>query len=612
MKIKATIVDLRQGTPEWMAHRTKSLNASELAAAMGLSSYVKRSDLIAQKSSGIVPEVDAATQQRFDKGHEFEAIARPWAEEIIGDALYPCVLAAEVDGLLLSASLDGQDVMSEVTWEHKTARADLLASLEAGVIPEEYHPQMEQGLMLSGASRCLFMASNGTRESMRFAWYESRPDLRAKIIPTWKQFQADIADHQPRQVASVVVAAPVQSLPSVTVNVTGQITITDNFAAFQAKLQEFLDHHLIREPKTDEDFVTLDVQIKAMKGAEAALDAAEGQMLAQIASVDTAKKTKDMLAKLVRDNRLMAEKLLASEKDRRRGEIVAGGVKALQEHVAGLNARLGEPWMPQVPADFGGAIKGKKSLSSMEDAVATELARAKIAANEVADRIQANMQALAAAGDAASFPDARNLVLKAPDDLAAVIAQRVAETQRRLEEQRERIRQEEAAKLQREQAAREAEAARVAAAEQRAREQEAARIAEAANQITQAQPPQHVLKAEPATAEATDRGTAVDVSPRGGAMGAGQAAAAAPVVVQLPPRSANEPPTLKLGTICERLGFTMTSAFVSDTLGIQPAATDKAAKLYRESDWSRICVALIRHVETMQRQCGQQATEARA
>jgi hypothetical protein len=44
-----------------------------------------------------------------------------------------------------------------------------------------------------------------------------------------------------------------------------------------------------------------------------------------------------MLAKLVRDNRLMAEKLLASEKERRKGEIVAGGIKALREHVAALN-----------------------------------------------------------------------------------------------------------------------------------------------------------------------------------------------------------------------------------------------------------------------------------
>lgn len=110
-----------------------------------------------------------------------------------------------------------------------------------------------------------------------------------------------------------------------------------------------------------------------------------------------------------------------------------------------------------------------------------------------------------------------------------------------------------------------------------------------ATRIHQAQQPQQVLKAEPAPvlADATDRGPAVIESPRGGAMGAGQAAAAAP---------AGEPATLKLGTIGERLGFTLTEAFVSEVLGIQPSGKDKRAVLYRESDFSRICDALSRHV----------------
>jgi hypothetical protein len=59
-----------------------------------------------------------------------------------------------------------------------------------------------------------------------------------------------------------------------------------------------------------------------------------------------------------------------------------------------------------------------------------------------------------------------------------------------------------------------------------------------------------------------------------------------------------EPATLKLGTICERfgLGFSITAAFVSDTLGIQPAGTERAAKLYRASDFARICDALVAHI----------------
>ena len=136
------------------------------------------------------------------------------------------------------------------------------------------------------------------------------------------------------------------------------------------------------------------------------------------------------------------------------------------------------------------------------------------------------------------------------------------------------------------------------------------------NRIHQAQQPQQVLKAEPATADATDRGPAVIESPRGGAMGAGQAAAAAPAgdaavnlaelgrqatqfaeqVDMVKAARAAEPATLKLGTIGERLGFTLTEAFVSEVLGIKPSGKDKRAVMFKESDFGRICAALVNHI----------------
>jgi len=59
-----------------------------------------------------------------------------------------------------------------------------------------------------------------------------------------------------------------------------------------------------------------------------------------------------------------------------------------------------------------------------------------------------------------------------------------------------------------------------------------------------------------------------------------------------PPQAAEEPATLKLGTICERLGFSLTEAFIAG-LGIERRGTDKRAVLYRESDWPAIKAALI-------------------
>lgn len=58
----------------------------------------------------------------------------------------------------------------------------------------------------------------------------------------------------------------------------------------------------------------------------------------------------------------------------------------------------------------------------------------------------------------------------------------------------------------------------------------------------------------------------------------------------------SEPATLKLGAIGERLGFTLTEAFVSEVLGIQPSGKEKRAVMFKESDFARICDALSRHV----------------
>jgi len=82
---------------------------------LGLSSYRTRTELLREKSTGITPDVDAATQRRFDAGHRFEALARPLAEQIIGKKLYP-VIGSEGK---LSASFDGLTADDTTCWEHK-------------------------------------------------------------------------------------------------------------------------------------------------------------------------------------------------------------------------------------------------------------------------------------------------------------------------------------------------------------------------------------------------------------------------------------------------------------------------------------------------------------
>ena len=61
-------------------------------------------------------------------------------------------------------------------------------------------------------------------------------------------------------------------------------------------------------------------------------------------------------------------------------------------------------------------------------------------------------------------------------------------------------------------------------------------------------------------------------------------------------------PTLKLGQIADRLGFPLTADFLKG-LGFEPAATDRASKLYFEADFPLILTALVRHIDGVQSKC---------
>ena len=419
--------NLIQGSPEWHAHRATHFNASDAPAMMGCSPYMNRTQLMHRMKTGISQEVDAATQRRFDDGHRFEALARPLAEEIIGEDLYP-VTGSEGE---LSASFDGLTMSEDVAFEHKTLNDELRAVLVEGctgdVLPLMYRIQMEQQIIVSGASRVLFMASKWAGEELveeRHCWYEGDAELAARVILGWQQFARELADYHPTEAAPEVVGRTPETLPALRIEVTGAVTAS-NLGAFKTHALEVFAG-INKDLKSDQDFADAEKAVKWCGDVEDRLAAAKQHALSQTESIDALFRTIDDISAEARRVRLDLDKLVKARKEAIRGDLVTDGVMALREHIAALNTRLGKSLMPSVPADFGGAIKGKKTVASIKDAVSTVLATAKIEANRVADLIDANLKTIAAAEHDTLFPDVGQLVLKAADDLAAVIASRIA------------------------------------------------------------------------------------------------------------------------------------------------------------------------------------------
>jgi predicted phage-related endonuclease len=582
--MKHYILDLPQGSPAWLAHRAKPevCNASELAVAMGISTKMRRDELVKAKATGIATEHGDFVEQRvFAPGHEFEAIARPWAEEIKGEELYSSVFCADVDGLILSASLDGHTMLGCTNWEHKQLNAELAASLDAGIIPDEYHPQMEQGLMCNpDAERCLFMASSGNRETMRWCWYYSNPELRAKIVPTWKQLMADVAAYVPTATEVKPTGKAPEALPALLVQVTGMVTAS-NLAEFKAVALGAIQS-VNRELTTDAHFADAEKAVKWCSEIETRIKATKDHALSQTASIDELFRAMDEISAEARRVRLDLDKLVKARKESIKGEIVAGGVAAFAHHIHELNAAMPAPYMPPVPVDFGGCIRGLKSVDSIRNAVNSELARAKIAASEIATRIHTNVAALKASG--LSLPDAASLVLKAPDDLAAVLAQRVAAAKAAEEAQRARILAQEQARLEAEARAKvQAEARAAAEAERKVRE-----AAEAmARQSEQAERQRaHAAQVE-ADRIAREQAEALSAAHIRAAMVAKPAIEVVPI--------ADTSARMTLGQINERLSLVSVSVAGLQALGFEPVAQVKAGRFYRECDLPAIAQAIARH-----------------
>ena len=557
------IHDLVQGSPDWDAFRLEHHGASEAAAMLGLSPVMTRTELLKMKKLGMPREFSQFVQERvLDRGHETEALARPLIEQIIGEDLY----ASTHSMGRLSASCDGLTIDDETAMEHKQWSERLAAIVREGRVPEEHMPQCQQVLMVTKAKRLIFVVSDGTPERMVHVWVKPDAEWFDRIRDGWDQFDRDLAAYTlpPAAEPAPVGKAP-DLLPALRIEVTGAVT-APNLAEFKATALATI-RSVNRTLKTDQDFADADKAVKWCADVEARLKAAKEHALSQTADIEALFRALDEIGAEAKTVRLDLDKLVTRRKTEVKEEAVAKARRALDEHVASLNAEIAPMRLQPVAADFAGAIKGLKSVASMQDRLDTTLAASKIDADAQARGIRGNVATFQAeaAGLEFLFADLGQVVHKAADDFKALVTARIG-THKANEERKARER-----------------------AEAEARAAEAARVAQEA--------------AARAAAEASAKAAAVPPPVPSVPVQAASVPPAAPIVpppapIVSAPR-ADEPATLKLGVICERLGFTVSAAFLADVLHVRAAKTDGRAVLFRQSQFPVICSQLQAHVSAM-------------
>ncbi len=441
-------LNLIQGSDEWHAHRAENYNASEASAMMGKSKYMSRDQLIHQQVTGETKEIGEFLQKLFDKGHAAEAAIRPFVEKMIGEELYPVTGTDHIDGVPLSASFDGLTLLENIVFEHKLWNEKLAANMRDGIVELHYSYQIQQQLMISGAEKAIFVTSDGTPDNFEMIYVYPDKDIFSSLISGWKHFGDDMANYKPVVEAEKSIAEPVLGLPAVSIKVDGTIALIDNLDVFGEALKEYISK-INKEPKTDQDFANLESTVKTLKTAEEALTSSENGALAQAESIDTMRRTVELYRSMARSNRLTTEKLVTAEKTKRKLEIATNAENERLEHQAKLNKSLGGNYLDSIRGDFNSAMKGKKTITSLQSAANDELARCKIIANELFLIIETNLKEIPEEYNFL-FNDLSLIVAKQADDFKLLVDSRVNEhkqaEEEKLEAERVRIREEEQAK----------------------------------------------------------------------------------------------------------------------------------------------------------------------
>ena len=311
-------------------------------------------------------------------------------------------------------------------------------------------------MIVTTCEAILFMASdwddNNELIEEAHRWYHPDMELRARIEQGWIQLAIDRDNYViPEYIPAAAVAKPTKDLPALSIQVNGSISLISNLDLFGAQLNAFVGQ-IDKEPNDDQGFADAEAAIKTLQKAEDALEASESSALAQTASIDDMRKTVKLYKDTARATRLMLKKMVEERKKSIKLEVIQEGKDAYAMHVEAINKRLGKPYLPQISADFAGAVSGAKSIKGLRERMKNELLRVQLESTKIADKIDINLNTLreSAKDHAFLFADVGVLVLKENEDLVALIKVRISEHEQAVAAkqaaEREKIRIEEEAK----------------------------------------------------------------------------------------------------------------------------------------------------------------------
>lgn len=152
------ILDIEQGTSEWLDLRAEKITATDAAIIMGLSPFCSPYRRFCQKLGLEAPQPITPAMER---GMRLEEAARQKFKEYTNLDMQPAVIESANNPWMM-ASLDGLDASKRFQLEIKCPNAETHEMAKMGKVPKYYEAQIQHQLAVTGLEWSYYFTFDGT------------------------------------------------------------------------------------------------------------------------------------------------------------------------------------------------------------------------------------------------------------------------------------------------------------------------------------------------------------------------------------------------------------------------------------------------------------------
>lgn len=183
-----TILDVEQGTQEWLDARKNRIGGSDAPSIMGVGYHTARK--IGMQKLGLLPA--SYTSQAMQRGKDLEPLALLEFKRMTGySSMTPKVLVPQGKDWLI-ASMDGIDLESKIAVEIKCP-TNMSTHCDAlnGKVPERYVPQLQHQMNVCGLDMIYYFSFDGSSGTIIEVERDDHYilDLEEKEFAFWEALQ---------------------------------------------------------------------------------------------------------------------------------------------------------------------------------------------------------------------------------------------------------------------------------------------------------------------------------------------------------------------------------------------------------------------------------------